>query len=503
VDTGDLAVSLRTHLNELYVMVSRVREGARVHALTAELEELVEDMQEVVTELEAEREGGLQQLELVGLDDQAAHQHQVQQRRPAWQVREEAEREDHLLRAERKALEGQRQLAALPPPSPDLLGQLREALDRRREERELAAIQDIDRRAKSSTKEAVGDRPISEATETNPGWLGGDGQRWDHRGQADVARQDRTAGRWRRSPSLDPQAPRRAREAAEEAALGRVAVPPSAAKEPDAFIARVHRQAGISVDAKGITWTAKTPAEPTRARERLALPARDPRETLARAYMDEPDTARALGYLQLAGRVEYTTDPMARAVERLEADREAMLVVSRAQERQAREELGKRSQLEADVRERGRLVIAEDAYRERVEHRQRSAVSGHRVEEHEPVGRGIVVAEEAWASPELTRSLSVAAESHLVAPPPHRVVAREAQAFAHQRRGAEQLQEVLDRSRSAEERGVALAVRDEPQLEAARRSAQQAELAHQMSRQRSLEAEEAAPAMEAQVEAEP
>ena len=36
VDTADLAVSLRTHLNELYVMISRAREGARIHALAAE-----------------------------------------------------------------------------------------------------------------------------------------------------------------------------------------------------------------------------------------------------------------------------------------------------------------------------------------------------------------------------------------------------------------------------------------------------------------------------------
>jgi hypothetical protein len=35
-----MAVSLGTHLNELYVIVSRAREGARVHALAAELEDL-------------------------------------------------------------------------------------------------------------------------------------------------------------------------------------------------------------------------------------------------------------------------------------------------------------------------------------------------------------------------------------------------------------------------------------------------------------------------------
>jgi conjugative relaxase-like TrwC/TraI family protein len=487
VDTGDLAVSLRTHLNELYVMVSRARQGARIHALTAELEELVEDLQEVLAELETEREAG----------------DQVGDHGPAWLRREEAEREDHLWPAERKALEGRPQLAALPAPSPDLVQELRDAIARQQAEKELAAIQEIERRAKPSTKEAVGDRPISDAGWARPAWEHGEASRGDRRGRADLHREDRAVGRWRRSPSLDPQAPQQAREAAEEAAQGRVPVPPSAAKEPHEFIARIHRRAGISVDAKGVIWTSKPPVEPYRAPERLALPARDAREALARAYMDDPDTARALGYLQLAGRVEYTADPMIRAIERLEADREAFLVVSRAQEQRAREELGKRGDLQADVTERGRVVIAEDAYQHRVEHRQRRGAEGHRVEDEVPVGRGIVVAEEAWASPELTRSLSVAAESRLVSPPPGRVVAEEAQAFADQGRRVEELQAILDRSRSAEERGIALAVRREPQLEAAQRSIQQAELALQMSRQRSLEAEAEAPAMEAQpVEAE-
>jgi hypothetical protein len=335
VDTGDLAVSLRTHLNELYVMVSRAREGARIHALTAELKELQADLEEVLAELEAAREAGAEQLELLGLEGRAP-QDQVHDHRPAWQRREDAEREDHLLPAERKALEGRRQLAALPAPSADLVQELRDAIARRQAEKELAAIHEIERRAKPSTKEAVGVRPISEAGEARPAWEHGQGCRGERRGRADLHREDRAVGRWRRSPSLDPQAPQQAREAADEAAQGRVAVPPSAAKEPDEFIARIHRRAGISVDAKGVIWTSKPPVEPYRAPERLALPARDAREALARAYMDDPDTARALGYLQLAGRVEYTADPMIRAIERLEADREAFLVVSRVQEQRVR-----------------------------------------------------------------------------------------------------------------------------------------------------------------------
>jgi hypothetical protein len=60
----------------------------------------------------------------------------------------------------------------------------------------------------------------------------------------------------------------------------RVAVPPSAAKEPDEFIARVGRQAGISVDANGVVWTTEAPVERRQAPDRLALPARDARESL-------------------------------------------------------------------------------------------------------------------------------------------------------------------------------------------------------------------------------
>jgi hypothetical protein len=115
--------------------------------------------------------------------------------------------------------------------------------------------------------------------------------------------------------------------------------------------------------------------------------------------MDAPDTACALGYHQLAGKAEYAAHPMVRAIERLEADHEAVLVVGRAQEQRAREALGNRGRLGADVREHGRLVITEDAHEQRIEHRQRSGAEGHRVEEEVHVGRGIVVAEEAWASP--------------------------------------------------------------------------------------------------------
>src|SRR5205814_10678628 len=44
----DLAVSNRTRRNELYVMATRARSGARFHALTADVAELLDDADESV-----------------------------------------------------------------------------------------------------------------------------------------------------------------------------------------------------------------------------------------------------------------------------------------------------------------------------------------------------------------------------------------------------------------------------------------------------------------------
>jgi hypothetical protein len=263
------------------------------------------------------------------------------------------------------------------------------------------------------------------------------------------------------------------------------------------------------------------PGAPPEPAEHLVLPAHDQVETVGREHMATPDTPRALAALQLAGRVEYAEDPMARAIERLEADREAVLVVERAQEQRAWEELGKRAELEADLRERGRLVVAEEAHHQRVEHRlgieagvrerqdageltaeeaaERLTRHDRHAEEDVPVPRGIVVAEEPWASPELARSLSVAAESHLVSPPPEPAVEKETRAIV------ERAQADLEAGQSAEQLELTSSYR-ESQLEAERGGADRARV-RELARQNTLEAEmgggREAEHTEAHMEAEP
>jgi hypothetical protein len=194
-----------------------------------------------------------------------------------------------------------------------------------------------------------------------------------------------------------------------------------------------------------------------------ALPGRDQVESLGRRHMQDLDTSVALGFYQFAGRVDYSPEPMARAIALLAADREAVLVLGLGQVGRAQSELASHAELRADVEARGRLVDAETAYAERIRRREREQPAAWLVE-HGAVPRGIVVADEAWASPELTRALSVAADSHLVSPPPSRIIAEEA--------NAQERQMVEDRQRATAER-----------------SAQQAERARHAAHQRGLEAE--------------
>jgi hypothetical protein len=603
VDTADMAVSLRTHLNELYVMVSRAREGVRVHALAAELEEIAVYEAEVLAELELDEPDGRKQLALENVK--------------AWD-------------AERR----------------------REAEEQRRVATEKVTIEEIERHAKPSTKEAVGDRPIGQAEEMASPVRKEDGARRERIPWYDLERQDHLSPR----PAELPLPPREPDLPSIVLADGRVvergqvvrftkpeALPGAAANEvqPDDIgvvlgyhrggvtypfatvelvggrrvelwqtgegvdvepdlppsvvlqavprpdqrdpaslgvlelrngarlgrgdrvrlteaatldgvgqveagtLARVsdvqrhqHNRAIVELDdGRRASVYSAAPLEIVRparepclgpgapgAAEDLVLPAHDPRETLAREYMATPDTSRALAQLQLAGRVEYAEDPMARAIERLEADREAVLVVERALQQRALEELGKREELEADVRERGRLVIAEEAHQQRVEHRagievglrereeagdlttkevaERLTRQDREVEEDVPIGRAIVVTEEPWASAELTRSLSVAGESHLVSVPPSPMIQRETAAIIEQHRQAE-----LEAGQGAEQLELSPAGYREPQPEAERHGAEQSDRVRNLARQNTLEAEIAAgheaQRGEAEMEAEP
>jgi hypothetical protein len=384
--TADMAVSLRTHLNELYVMVSRAREGARIHALAVELEEAAEDAAEAQLEAEmAEPPRG------------ADHGPQSQP----------GERADRPLPAEGRQLE-LLQLAEAKPStaegeagSPegqvDLAAELREARARQQANRELATIGEIGRRAMPSTKEAIGERPPAPASELEPSWqrTGGARGRWSAGRDAD--RQDRGARRWFTSPSLDAEAPQQARETARRAA------------------------------------ERKVPERRPRHTERAArsFPSRDPVESIGRHHLEQADTPKALANYEVAGKVEYTADPMVRAIERLEADRHSVLVVMPGQMERARSELSRRPELAADVERRRRLVDAEVAYQNRL-HRREAWTAHHSDRpdviahvEPDAIRRAYVVADEPWATQELRRATSLAAESHLVTTPPRQIIAEQ------------------------------------------------------------------------------
>jgi conjugative relaxase-like TrwC/TraI family protein len=422
-DTADIGVSLRTRLNELYTMVSRAREGARVHALAAELEEAAEDQAETKVEAEA-----------------AAREAQARARRAA-----EGRTAGGRYPAEQAAHERFRAAAqlplALPPhrPEDDLAAELQRAQERR-EKAEAVTIREIERHAKPSTKEAVGERSLQLAGRARPRREVSSSARREQVPHEAVNRQDRTVGRWSRSPSLDSKAPAQAREATAAAARGEVP-PPSPSP--------------------------RRPAE----RAPSSLPARNYIEDFGRSYLAQRETVRAFAYYELARHVEYVEDPMARAVERLAADPAASLVVSMEQAERARAELAKRPELADDVEKRNRLVEAERAYQERAQRseswcrqqHERYKAEGRRERWVEPgvIPRAYVVADEPWASTELTKAVSVAAESHIITRPQRPWMAQQIQGEAE---------------RIRQERLQCIEERREQQAEQARHAARMREL---------------------------
>jgi len=302
--TADMAVSLRTHLNELYVMVSRAREGARIHVLAVELEEAAEDAAEAQLEAEmGESPRGADHGPQSRPGERADRPQPAEGRQ--LELLQEAEARPSTVDGEARSPEGRVDLAA----------ELREARARQQANRELATIGEIGRRAAPSTKEAVGERPPAPASEVEPPWqrVGAVRGRWSAGRDAD--RQDRGAMRWFTSPSLDAEAPQQARETARRAAEGKV---------PERRPRRTERAA-------------------------RSFPSRDLVESMGRHYLEQADTPKALANYEVAGKVEYTADPMARAIERLEADRHAVLVAMPDQMERVRSELSRRSELAADV----------------------------------------------------------------------------------------------------------------------------------------------------------
>ena len=157
VTTGDtdLAVSRHTSHNELYVMATRARSGARLHAIAAELAEGLDVAPEKL------------QLALTppvpaGATPVSEIEAELIRRRAA---REAEERASHLYPAEMAALHGLSDHDGVPPPAGVVtVAELKDVIAAEGERRERdETVKQISRRAgRSSTKEAVGDRQTTE-----------------------------------------------------------------------------------------------------------------------------------------------------------------------------------------------------------------------------------------------------------------------------------------------------------------------------------------------------
>jgi hypothetical protein len=335
----DLGVSRHTAHNELYVMGTRARNGARVHSLAAELADGLEMTPE---ELKA------------------------------------------ALAPPRSSEAG-----GLPPgatPVADVLAAFEAERERREREETIRLVSS--RAGRSSTKEAVADRKTTDPSAERAGQHATSDIRDEWVAARDAGREHDAERDWQRSPSASRrQAPRGSERP----------VHPIGARRP-------------------------------RELPPQAFPARDPWEGMARHQIETYNSVRGLAYYRVGGRLHEAADPAVRAAELLAGDSEAIVVVpDEVQEHRLREALGRLIAVQRDHEASdpwsGRIVQASPAYDDRVQRRARWL---QQLEQHqqrtahlpEPgaVPRAYVVATEPWASPALTRGLSVAAESHLVVP---------------------------------------------------------------------------------------
>jgi conjugative relaxase-like TrwC/TraI family protein len=156
------------------------------------------------------------------------------------------------------------------------------------------------------------------------------------------------------------------------------------------------------------------------APDRKVLPARDPTEQAGRRLMEHDEAQRALAHYGAAGRLDYAADPATRAVERLAADPDTVVVVTgQDQERRVRQAIEQHPQLAGDRAAVERVLRAETAYAERSSRREAwlSAKSNEALRARVEPGvapRAYVVAADRLATGQLSKALSVAAESHLV-----------------------------------------------------------------------------------------
>ena len=423
-DAADVAVSHRTSRNELYVMVSRSRQGSHIHALSEHVEELQEEPAEA---RDGPRLG-------TGPADFAFRERQPKESVLEYEAARDAayewsQRAEAGLEVEQAAKQGGQRES-------ERQRVFREWLEARQQrQRELVTVGRIGERSWDATKQAIGqnqtwDREVTsdvrEAHEQSR-WAGRDAIVQSDYGGDTAGEQER---RWQiesgREPDREPeQRPSRdfAREAQE----------------------RSQRRAA-NLQEREQAAARRREAE----RNRQALPAHNQVETMARWHLEGRETARALAYYRTAGLLELTDDPAARAVERLRADRGAAIVVADRQDEQAVHAAIERSERPEDRdQEHRRVLRAEEAYRTRRERRepweaQQKPQDRHRVEP-DTVPRAYVVAADHQARAALTRAVSVAAESHLITKAPR--IGLAAQIEAH----AAEIKRVLE-NRSRDER---------------------------------------------------
>jgi conjugative relaxase-like TrwC/TraI family protein len=403
----DLATSWATRRNELYVMATRSRAGARVHAVVAELAEGELAAAEAVeagvagpaiTPMTDAQADLLERCRVIpdpgwswvqaSLAIDAAMDAPSGRQAALWlrALGHSAEMAERIVEQARGG-----PAAALPPgatAASDVLAQIEKERARREAAIEHATIRAIHRRAEQpSTKEAVGERQM----------------------------QDGVAWRADRQETVEARVQRRAERNADRGVVTRLkwerSLNRGRAGAPVAAVV-VAREAGRG----------QVPPRPSRAaiRAPYPMPAHDLQESVL-GRRESAELTAALGYYQLVERLEQTADPATRAVELLAARTAAVVVATSADLWRQIRELAEAAGQPLEARGQPRVLQAEAAYLARRERRTGWLAEQPRRKAHLVEPGAIPFAHVVTADPldavALTQALSVAAESHVVTQP--------------------------------------------------------------------------------------
>jgi conjugative relaxase-like TrwC/TraI family protein len=427
----DVAVSRRTQRNELYVMATRARAGARLHVVASDAGEVLEPHAEPAMTAMTQTQAAVLERHGVKPDPtwswvQASLQIDLAVGTP---VGRQAElwlhAQGHSREAAARIVEETRHVGSEPPQTDrpagpmlasELLAQLEAERTRRAAQIEHATIESIHQQAeRPSTKEAVGERTIQAGSVRAAAYRATvAGRRAEDRGEISRSGED-TERRWTHSYRLDRDAPREA--AAHAARGGAIRRPPRAAELPP-----------------------------------HPMPARDVGESVLGRRTSAELTA-ALGYYQLVGRLEQSPDVVARAVELLSTDVRTVVIATTPDLWRAIRERAEAAGLSLHSDGQQRVVVAEPAYHARHARRE-SWLAGQPPESVHLVEPGAipsayVIADDPWNSIPLAQGLSVAAESKVVLPVLPAPVARSVAIEADRWRAALEAHAELNRAMSA------------------------------------------------------